>query len=245
MSYLIIGASSGLGRELAFTFAKNKKNLILISRDERDLIPLKSDLEERFKIIVDILCFDFSKIDEIKKNLIDNVNANKDLEGILFPIGLMFEKDTINLEKDEIIKIFNANCLSVIYLISEINKIFYQKNFLIVGFGSVSGFLGRNLNCNYAAAKRALESFFESLAFDSIESNLKVHFYTLGYLNTNLAFGKKLILPKGSIKKLANLVYKKRNMKIIKIIFPYYWSLINLAIKLIPIKLLITYKKFF
>ena len=34
MNYLIVGASSGLGRDLAYIFAKNSHNLTLISRDE-------------------------------------------------------------------------------------------------------------------------------------------------------------------------------------------------------------------
>ena len=48
MNYLIVGASSGLGREIAYTFAKNGMDLILVSRDERDLLALKSD--HRIKI---------------------------------------------------------------------------------------------------------------------------------------------------------------------------------------------------
>ena len=56
MSYLIIGSSSGLGRELAYTFAKNHNNLILVSRDERDLVPIKSDIEQT-KQIKKICCF--------------------------------------------------------------------------------------------------------------------------------------------------------------------------------------------
>ena len=59
----------------------------------------------------------------------------------------------------------------------------------------MSGLIGRNLNNFYAAAKRALETHFESLAFENLNNNLKIHFYTLGYLDTNLAFGKKLGLP--------------------------------------------------
>ena len=42
MNYLIIGASSGLGRDLAYRFAKNSHNLTLISRDERDTLGFKS-----------------------------------------------------------------------------------------------------------------------------------------------------------------------------------------------------------
>ena len=44
MNYLIVGASSGLGRDLAYKFAENSNNLILVSRDERDLKVLKSDI---------------------------------------------------------------------------------------------------------------------------------------------------------------------------------------------------------
>ena len=50
MSYLIIGSSSGLGRELAYTFAEKKEDLILVARDIRDLKPIKSDLEYKFDI---------------------------------------------------------------------------------------------------------------------------------------------------------------------------------------------------
>ena len=52
MSYLIIGSSSGLGRELAYAFAKNQNNLILVSRDKRDLNPIKSDLEKKFGMLI-------------------------------------------------------------------------------------------------------------------------------------------------------------------------------------------------
>ena len=49
MSYIIIGASSGLGRDLAYTFAEKKNDLILVSRDEKDLTATKSDIEIKLK----------------------------------------------------------------------------------------------------------------------------------------------------------------------------------------------------
>ena len=51
MNYLIVGASSGLGRELCYTFAKNNNNLIICSRDLRDLTAIKSDIEKKFELI--------------------------------------------------------------------------------------------------------------------------------------------------------------------------------------------------
>lgn len=243
MSYIIIGASSGLGRELSYTFGINKKNLLLVSRDKRDLVPLKIDLEEKYKISVKIIDFDFSKIEEIKSELISQIDNKEDIKGILFPIGLMHEKDNIDLPLEDLIKLYYANFISIVFTISEIRKIIKNKDFLFVGFGSVSGLLGRDLNANYAAAKRALESFFESLAFDSIRSSYNVHFYTLGYMQTNLAFGKNLKLPKGNVKALANLVYKSKKHKSVKKYFPFYWNIVAIVLKLVPFKFILSFKK--
>ena len=243
MSYIIIGASSGLGRELAYIFGKNKYDLFLVSRDKRDLFPIKIDLEEKYKISVEIFEFDFSKIEEIKSSLIPQLKKKDDLKGILFPVGLMHEKDGTDLQIEDLIRIYNANFISIVFTISEIKKIINYKKFTFVGFGSVSGLLGRNLNTNYAAAKRSLESFFESLAFENISTSNNVHFYTLGYLQTNLAFGKNLKLPKGNVKTLANLVYKNIDKKSIKIFFPLYWGIVAMVLKLIPLKFILIIKK--
>ena len=46
MSYLIVGATKGLGLDLAYEFGKNSKNLVLISRNKEDLEKIKNDLEK-------------------------------------------------------------------------------------------------------------------------------------------------------------------------------------------------------
>tara|TARA_E500000178_G_scaffold233409_1_gene229887 strand:- start:5942 stop:6685 length:744 start_codon:yes stop_codon:yes gene_type:complete len=243
MSYLIIGSSSGLGRELAYTFAKNQNNLILVSRDERDLIPIKSDIEQKFDVKVKTIELDFSLTEDIEKKILLQKEVLLDLEGVMFPIGLMFEKDNLRLGNKDVTKILNANYLSIGYTIESLKQTYSNKDFLIVGFGSVSGLLGRNLNNYYAAAKRSLESHFESLNFDNLKNKLRIHFYTLGYLDTNLAFGKKLPLPKGNVVSLANTVYKNKNKKMIKKYFPFYWGIIALILKLTPLTIILKFKK--
>ena len=128
-----------------------------------------------------------------------------------------------------------ANYGVVAHFVSKMSEIFKQKNSgTIVGFGSVSAYLGRDLNTTYAASKRALDSFFESLAFSNIKTNIKVQFYVLGYLDSNLTFGRKLVLPKGSTKKLAKIVYKNINKKYKKVYFPYWWAAISYILLILP-----------
>jgi len=232
MNYLIVGASSGLGRELSYVYAKNKNNLIICSRKEDDLNALKSDIENRYKVKVTVLVLDLTSQDEVEKKLTSNKELLKEIDGVLFPVGMMFEKDTINLDVKKIHELISANFSSVAFIAS---KFISQKNEgTITMFGSVSGYLGRNLNPYYAAAKRSLESYFESMVFVNTKRNIKIQLYILGYLETNLSFGKKLILPKGSIKKLSEKVYKNKNKKSKKFFFPAWWTVIIFLLKIIP-----------
>ena len=239
MSYLILGASSGLGRELAYVLAKNSNDLIIISRDERDLRAIKSDLEIKFKITVKYFAVDASSFDEIKKFLYSNLNLLSEIQGILFPAGMMETKDEISNEISVSNSLIQANMGVVAYFLSKIFPIFMQKNKgVIVGFGSISSTIGRDVNTVYAASKRGLESLFESLAISALPSKLKIQFYTIGYLDTNLSYGKKLLLPKGSTKKLAKIVYKNLNKNYRKIYYPLWWSVITVIIKILPFSLI-------
>ena len=132
---------------------------------------------------------------------------------------------------------FKSNFSCLTHNIKIKKKFKTNEESLIVGFGSVSGKIGRNFNSYYAASKRALESYFESLAFD--ENKTCVQIYILGYMDTNLSFGKDLKLPKGSPKKLAEIVYKNKNKKFKKIYYPVWWSFISLIFYLVPINVLI------
>ena len=107
---------------------------------------------------------------------------------------------------------------------------------------------GREKNVVYASAKRALESFFESLAISTFFSKINTQFYIAGYLNTNLSYGERTLLPKGSVKKLANIVCNNFNKDYKKIYYPYWWMYINILFKIIPFYFLkifykLTYKK--
>jgi decaprenylphospho-beta-D-erythro-pentofuranosid-2-ulose 2-reductase len=239
MTYLIIGASSGLGRELANKFAKEKNDLIISSRDERDLKAIRSDLEIKYKINVKCIALDFTSINEIDSKIFTENFPFDQIKGVLFPVGMMFEKDNPLLDSESMQKLLNSNFLSISYTIKKFEKYLASgKNFSIIGFGSVSGFLGRKINSIYAASKRALESYFESLAFDENFKNFNIQFYTLGYLDTNLSFGKDLKLPKGSILTLSKIVFKNREVNFKKTFFPKYWALIYLIIKVLPVSII-------
>ena len=240
MSNLIVGASSGLGREIAYEFGKNSKDIILISRDINDLESLKSDIQIKYNINVDVFELDLSKLDDVKNFISKNPDLLERIEGVLFPIGMMIDNDTVKNTEEEFTSLFSANFYSIIFFISKIINIFEKQNKgYIVGFGSISAALGRDINIGYSCAKSALENYFEGLIISNLKTKINIQFYTLGYLDTNLAFGKKLVLPKGSTKKLAHIVFKNKKSYFKKTFFPKYWGIISFALKIIPFSILL------
>ena len=154
MKYIILGASSGLGREIAYLLAKKKNDLIIISRDERDLKAIKDDLEIQFKINVTYFELDLSSFEKIQNFFKSNPNIINEIDGILMPVGMTIENDVItdNLENSN--QLIQSNLGSVIYFISKFLPTFIKKNKgLIVGFGSVSALIGREKNAVYASSK--------------------------------------------------------------------------------------------
>jgi len=83
MKYLILGASKGLGLCLSESLAKIGHNLVILSRNLRDLEKIKSSLELKYKISVDIYNLDLSNdIEEINKFFQNNHSNLKNIDGI-------------------------------------------------------------------------------------------------------------------------------------------------------------------
>lgn len=71
---LITGASSGIGRELARLFARDRHHLFLIARDEKDLFSLKSELEEQPGVVATCCVGDLTD-ETFLRSLSDRVRA--------------------------------------------------------------------------------------------------------------------------------------------------------------------------
>jgi short-subunit dehydrogenase len=234
--YIIVGASSGIGRAIAEVFAANGCDLFLVSRDERDTNAVASDLMLRFGISVQSARLDLAApLPDFSEILEAVTSAGKNFKGMLVPAGAVVDTDTLEIETSEIDGLFRVNCLSICNLIIEILRRAHKDSEVsLVGFGSIASIRGRGSNMIYSAAKTAMRFYFESLRHACVDKNVIVQFYVLGYMDTNLAFAYNVPLSKGEPKKLAQRVYRDIHKDFGVRYFPGYWSIIAMILRLVP-----------
>jgi len=233
---LILGASAGLGRSLARALArKGHSSLILVSRDARDLKAEAAHLRLTLGCEVITIACDAADIAATVSAIRNVVPPESPIKYALFPIGVSRDDDDGQLNHVDVQSIVNINLNIIVSVIQNLLPDMEEGGASgIVGFGSIASARGRNANMVYAAAKRALESYFESLRHRTADTNVNVQFYRLGYLDTSQTFGKSLQFPIASPEMVANMVVENLDRDVGKKTYPRFWNFITFILKYVP-----------
>jgi len=175
----VSGASRGIGRDIAVSFAKNGFNVVGTSRNDfifnenlKNLIPIKLDITNR-KDVQD--CFEkLKQIDLLPNILINNAGITSDQLFIR-----MKDEDWDNVIETNLTGTFN---LSKIF----IKNMIKNRSGRIINISSISGLMGNPGQVNYASSKAALSGFTKSLAKEVGSRNITVNSVAPGYIETDM-----------------------------------------------------------
>jgi 3-oxoacyl-[acyl-carrier protein] reductase len=175
----VSGASRGIGRDIAVSFAKNGFNVVGTSRNDfifnenlKNLIPIKLDITNR-KDVQD--CFKkLKQIDLLPNILINNAGITSDQLFIR-----MKDEDWDSVIETNLTGTFN---LSKIF----IKNMIKNKSGRIINISSISGLMGNPGQVNYASSKAALSGFTKSLAKEVGSRNITVNSVAPGYIETDM-----------------------------------------------------------
>lgn len=234
MTALILGATAGLGQSLASLLAQRGDALVLIGREATDLDRVAADLRARFRTHVTTVVAD-AKRPEPLAAAIEGVLAGTSIDVALFPVGVSVEDDTVGADAalaDELVAVNLVGVMAASSVVAEAMR--HQGHGEIVGFSSVAASRGRARNAAYAAAKRGLESWFESLRADLAGDGVGVRWYVLGYVATNLSYGQALPLPVASPDAIAGRVIDELGSRGGQRYAPRWWRPVAFAVRRIP-----------
>lgn len=228
MKVVIVGASGSLGRSLAYAEASNGHDLFLCATDRRDLEPLKSDIELRFKVKVEIQAIDFAETANISQLPLDYGRYH-------FPLGLSLDEDCLTLSEMVSLKLTNVNFLSIALFVSRLIEAKGDRFVDIIGYGSIAQTRGRSRNVFYSAAKRALTSYFESLLHAQDKQKIHAYLFQLGYMKSQQSLGKKLLFPSIAPEEVAKrvLTYIEDSRTGIAYL-PGFWWYVCILLRFLP-----------
>lgn len=235
MRALVVGASAGVGRALAEALAAHGYSLLLVASDMRDLQAQAAHLELTYHIEVKTTAADASHVGECLENICTAVYEFGPLNELFFPIGASQANDRGTLSFEDAQKIVNANLLIIVGVVSRfLPGLLAINSGNIVGFGSIAAIRGRRANIVYAAAKRGLESYFESLRHLTAGTGVRVQFHRLGYIATQQSFGNRLFCQPVAPQRVAEKVLEDLGKDQGRTSFPRYWAVVAWVVSLLP-----------
>lgn len=232
MKAVVVGASAGVGRALAEELAAAGYDLLLVATDERDLEIAARSLRTTCGVGVDIIAADLADPGRAVERI---VTAARRVDAVLVPAGLSHDADDGRLDAESLRRIVDVNLTSIMAIVSGFLPAFIEDGSgSIVGFGSIAAARGRGRNVAYAAAKRGLRSYFESLGVAVAGTGVEAQLYELGYVETQQTFGKRLLPPPADARAVARVVVSGIGSGSRIRYLPRYWQVLTFGVSLLP-----------
>lgn len=239
MKALITGASSGIGRDMAYYLGSKGIDLILVARRKDELIKIKKELKD---VNVEVIPLDLSVMDNLE--LLYNETKNKDVDILInnAGFGLFGEFSKTDLETE--LKMIDLNIVALHYLTKKFLKLFIKKDSgYILNVASSAGFMsGPKLSTYYATKNyvcRLTEAIYQELKMN--KSNVKISALCPGPVDTEFnsvakgEFKTKAASSKYVAKYAIDKMFKGRLI----IVPTFFMKLSLLAAKLAPRKLML------
>ena len=182
---LITGATKGIGRSTAQTFAKAGWNLILLARDIRKLQDLKNVLSKT-GVQINILACDLSQPNKVDQELNQCIKSYGCPTVVINNAGFAFNGELVTMPLDKWQEIIQVNLTSVFQICSCIVPFMRTKGGLIINVSSHAANNAFPKWGAYCVSKAALASFTKCLREEERKNSIRACTITLGSVNTPL-----------------------------------------------------------
>lgn len=185
---LITGASSGIGKACAESFAAEGANLVLVARRFERLQVLAAHLQAAYKVNVSCVKLDVSKKDEVATAL-GNVLATQRIDILVnnagLARGLARLQDGVLQHWDEMI---DTNVRGLLYVTRAVLPSMLERNSgHIINIGSIAGHEIYAMGNVYLATKHAVRALSKSLRLDILGSKIRVSEIAPGAVETEFS----------------------------------------------------------
>ncbi len=215
---LITGASAGIGKSLAYEYARNGHNLILLARRKSSLESIAADIKQKVPLKIDIHILEIDLSLPNASQIIENYCANKNIIFNIFinNAGVGHYRNFAEHSFSEIEQMLQLNIQSLTYL-SYFCINYWKTNSIsghLVNIASVAAYVPLDKFVVYAASKAYVKNFSQALRLEMSPINIRVSCVCPGGTKTDFfqvsgqnisSLGEKLMMTS---EECAKIIYK-------------------------------------
>lgn len=188
---IVTGASAGMGKDIAFYFAKEGATVYAVARRIERLEELAENAKELKGKIIPVGADLMSQ--EATESMIEKAfNESGRLDILVNNAGIMDDFSPVHeVSNDMLEKVFNLNVYSPFYSMRKAVEIFLkQGSGNIINIASVGGLHGCRAGAAYTASKHALIGLTKNTAFMYSKKNIRCNAICPGGIETEIASGE-------------------------------------------------------
>jgi short-subunit dehydrogenase len=230
---LVIGASSGIGKELSKLLAADGYKVIITGRREKLLEEIKATNPNQF-IVKKHDVTDLNSCDTLFETL---KNELKTIDLIVYSSGIGTPNYDLAWNKE--LPTLQTNVLAATKIYGLSYQLFKQQGFgHLVGISSIASIRGNRFVPAYFASKSFQASYLESLWMKGKRSKANIYVTDIqpGFIDTEMALGDTFWMA--SVEKSTKQIYSAIKKKKKKAYITKRWGLIALVLKIVPSSLL-------
>jgi len=182
---IITGATSGIGRALAFEFGKQGSTLVINGRREDELKKVEKELLE---MGVQILAVpgDVSIEEDTKQLIHKTVERFGKIDVLINNAGISMRALFEDLQLDVFKKVMDINFFGTVYCTRHAIRYILQSKGSVVGISSINGKRATPARTAYSASKFAMEGFLEALRMEVMKRGVHVLTVCPGFTTSNI-----------------------------------------------------------
>ena len=181
----ITGATKGIGRSTAFTFAKAGWDLILLSRNLEMMEKLKEELSNTHSKINLVKC-DLSNPSEIENSVKESIKKYGCPSVLINNAGCAFNGNLVEMPLKKWQELIQINLTSVFQICSSVVPLMRKNGGLIINVSSHASYNPFPKWGAYCISKSALAMFTKCLRDEERSNSIRACTITLGSVNTPL-----------------------------------------------------------
>ncbi|KAF8025470.1 hypothetical protein BT93_F2341 [Corymbia citriodora subsp. variegata] len=190
---IITGASSGIGEQIAYEYAKRRANLVLVARRDFRLIGISENARRMGAKHVLTIAADVVKEEDCRRFVNETINLFGRLDHLVNTASLghtfYFEEVT---DTSVFPHFMDINFWGNVYPTYVALPYLHQSNGKIVVNASVENWLPLPRMSLYSAAKAALVNFYETLRFE-VRDEVGITIATHGWIGSEMTRGKFML----------------------------------------------------